>query len=163
MLCIGDAVVLERWTEDRTKLHLHVIKGKSQDLLAAPSSITKIKAKRAARPAQRTKHGKASNGPTAKQTSGQGYSPIRGTSGALEALHDAALLCANTGTASGQLERTEGCDSNLEAPSKGHGVSAAAVAAADAAALRLDGSRLTQAVRSASHHHMLSQSRNRDR
>ena len=160
--------MLERWTEDRTKLHLHVIKGKSQDLPAAPSSITKVKSKRAARPAQRSKRGKASNGSAAEQTTGQGYSPSRGTSSALEALHDAALLCANTfspdaASSMSQRAQTMGSDTNHDTSSEGHGVSAAAVAAADAAALRLDGSRLTQAVHSASHHRLLPQNRNNDR
>ena len=164
VFCTGDAVVLERWTEARTKLHLHIIKGKAQDLPAMSSSITKVKSKRAARPAQRAKHAKPANGSAAKQPSGQGCSPPRGTSGALEALHDAALLCATTlnsnmMTSLGHQGGLEGSAPALNEHSEGHGVSAAVVAAADAAALHLNGSKLTQAAGLMPNYRMLSQSR----
>lgn len=140
--------MLERWTEDRTKLQLHVIKGKSQDLLAASSGITKVKARRTARPAQRAKQSKQSNNFAAKQPSPQGYSPVRGTSGALEALHDAALLCASTlhSDKATYLDNEKGMrrsNSMLNDSLDGHVVSAAAVAAADAAALRFEESKST--------------------
>lgn len=158
-VCAGDAVVLERWTEDRTKLHLHIIKGKAQDLPAASSRITKDKSRRTARSAQRAKHAKPAHGSAAKKPMEQGYSPTRGTSGALEALHDAALLCASTlksDIAINLHHQTDVEDANPNPNDllDGH-VSAAAVAAADAAALRLDASKLTHTAGLASKHHTL--------
>jgi hypothetical protein len=82
------------------------------------------------------------NGP-----SGQGYSPSRGNSSALEALHDAALLCASpsslpSGSQMAQVASGGTLASNMTlAQPMSHGrsmVSAAAVAAADAAALNLE-------------------------
>lgn len=159
-MAAGDAIVLERWTEDRFKLHMHIIKSASDEAVAAVTT-GRSKAKRGtARTVQRvtkprspakrsprvTNHSTtASQGHSpGKGIASQGYSPSRGQSSALEALHDAALLCADSvpltsnpetnATASGRnlaptLNRSQ------PVPYVGSMVSAAAVAAADAAAV----------------------------
>ena len=173
----GDAVVLERWTEDRFKLRMHIIKDASEEFIAA-ATAAKPKAKRStARTAQRGKPARspskrvsrsASGAATAFQTcsspeaaalakayassSKQGYSPGRGDSSALDALHAAALLCADPASLPPEAEIQAPAISKSAPMSDavGHhsriGVSAAAVAAADAAALKLDGSNLLLAA-----------------
>ncbi|KAL0022329.1 hypothetical protein WJX77_000675 [Trebouxia sp. C0004] len=109
---VGDAVILERWTEDRFKLQMHIIRDASEESIAAATGV-KSKAKRGiARaagprvtkprsPTKRFPRGGAVCSPAAQGQSpsrgppGQGYSPSRGISSALEALHDAALMCAS--------------------------------------------------------------------
>lgn len=144
----GDAVVLERWTSDRFKLHLHIVKDASDSTVAA-TTISKGKAKRAtARKAHRSAKTKSpSISSPACSLAHKTYSPD-----SLEALHDAALLCANSpspdpsaGTAAASYQGLASSDesSGFEG---GSGVPAAAVAAADAAALHLEGSQLAMAA-----------------
>ncbi len=112
LLSAGDAVILERWTEDRFQLQMHIIRDASEENIAAVTGA-KSKAKRGiARaagprvtkprsPSKRSPRSGAICSPAAqgqspsKGPSGQGYSPSRGNSSALEALHDAALMCAS--------------------------------------------------------------------
>ena len=171
LLSAGDAVVLERWTEDRFKLQMHIIRDASEENIAAVTS-GKSKAKRGiARaagprvtkprsPSKRSSRGGAICSPTAqgqspsKGPSGQGYSSSRGNSSALEALHDAALMCASpaslpSGSQMAQVASGGTLAQNMNLPPlASHGrsmVSAAAVAAADAAALNLEDPKLTTA------------------
>jgi len=164
LLSAGDAVILERWTEDRFKLQMHIIRDASEENVAAVTGA-KSKAKRGTAraagprvtkprsPSKRSPRGGAICSPAAQGQSpmngpsGQGYSPSRGNSSALEALHDAALLCASpsslpSGSQMAQVASGGTLASNMTlAQPMSHGrsmVSAAAVAAADAAALNLE-------------------------
>lgn len=156
----GDAIVLERWTEDRFKLHMHIIKSASEEAVAAVTT-GRSKAKRGtARTAQRvtkprspakrsprvTNHSTtASQGHSPGQgIISQGYSLSRGQSSALEALHDAALLCADSAPLASDPDANKTASGRGLAPTQnrpqataygGSMVSAAAVAAADAAAV----------------------------
>lgn len=83
--------MLERWTDDRFKLHMHVIKNASDSIVASAVTTTKGKAKRgtAGTASHRTKC--PSKPVPSWSQEAKPYSP-----GSLEALHDAALLCANS-------------------------------------------------------------------
>lgn len=138
----GDAVVLQRWTDDRFKLHMHIIKDASDSVVASAVTTT-IKGKgkhgTASTTQRRTKVKLPSNPvPTCCQDP-KPYSP-----GSLEALHDAALLCANTPfpNPSTDPHRQFMAPSIQSADCSGRStVSAAAVAAADAAAVQQQGLR----------------------
>lgn len=138
----GDAVVLERWTDDRFKLHMHVIKNASDSIVAsAVTTTTKGKAKRgAAGTAGTTPHcTKCPSKPVPSwPQEAKPYSP-----GSLEALHDAALLCANTPfpNPSRGLYRQTVAPGRIDASNLlgRSAVPAAAVAAADAAAVLQQG------------------------
>lgn len=169
---VGDAVILERWTEDRFKLQMHIIRDASEENIAAVTGA-KSKAKRGiARaagprvtkprsPLTRSPCSGAICSPAAqvqspsKGPSGQGYSLSRGNSSALEALHDAALMCASpasllSGSQMAQVDSggTLAPNMNLTQPLSHGGsmVSAAAVAAADAAALNSEDPGLSTAT-----------------
>jgi len=171
LLSAGDAVVLERWTEDRFKLQMHIIKDASEENVAAVTG-SKSKAKRGTAraagprvtkprsPSKRSPRSGAICSPAAQGQSpsngpsGQGYSPSRGNSSALEALHDAALMCASpsslpSGSQMAQVASGGTLAPNMKLPQPAsHGgsmVSAAAVAAADAAALNLEDPKLSTA------------------
>jgi hypothetical protein len=171
LLSAGDAVILERWTEDRFQLQMHIIRDASEENIAAVTGA-KSKAKRGiARaagprvtkprsPSKRSPRSGAICSPAAqgqspsKGPSGQGYSPSRGNSSALEALHDAALMCASpasvpSGSQMAQIASGGTLAPNVKLPQPAsHGgsiVLAAAVAAADAAALYPENSRLSTA------------------
>ncbi len=186
----GDAVVLERWTEDRFKLRMHIIKDASEGAVAAVTNgrgrakrATARTAQRAAKPkspSKRSARASPSGSPASQgylpvaggpaqgysptrvdsaqvyspstRSSAQGYSPARGNSSALEALHDAALMCANP-TSLGVEQAAAGFAGGQLAPELarpdsdgGNVVLAAATAAADAVALNLDGSKLALAA-----------------
>ena len=123
---------------------MHIIKNASDSIIAS-ATTGKGKAKRStARKVKSLSKSGSTSRPAPKS-----YSP-----GSLEALHDAALLCANSpspaprsGTAAAP---TQNLALNLDlADSEEHGgsgVPAAAVAAADAAALNLEGSKLAMAA-----------------
>lgn len=89
----GDAVLLQRWTDDRFKLHIRIIKNASDSIVAsAVPTTSKGRAKRGtAGTAQRRTKVKSPSNPVTSCQAPKFYSP-----GSLEALHDAALLCANT-------------------------------------------------------------------
>ena len=167
----GDAVILERWTEDRFNLQMHIIKDASEENIAAVTG-SKSKAKRGTAraagpritkprsPSKRSPRGGAICSPAAQGQSpsngpsGQGYSPSRGHSSALEALHDAALMCASpsslpSGSQMAQVASGGILASNMTLSQPlSHGgsmVSAAVVAAADAAALNPEDSRSSMA------------------
>lgn len=171
LLSAGDAVILERWTEDRFKLQMHIVRDASEENVAAVTGA-KSKAKRGTAcaagprvtkprsPSKRSPRSGAVCSPAAQGRSpsngpsGQGYSPSRGNSSALEALHDAALMCASpssllSGSQMAQVASGGALAPNMILPQPAsHGgsmVSAAAVAAADAAALNLEDSRLSMA------------------
>lgn len=168
---VGDAVILERWTEDRFNLQMHIIKDASEENIAAVTG-SKSKAKRGTAraagpritkprsPSKRSPRGGAICSPAAQGQSpsngpsGQGYSPSRGHSSALEALHDAALMCASpsslpSGSQMAQVASGGILASNMTLSQPlSHGgsmVSAAVVAAADAAALNPEDSRSSMA------------------
>ena len=136
----GDAVVLQRWTDDRCKLHMHVIKNASDSFVAsAVTTTTKGKTKRGT--AGMTPHRtKCPSKPVPKSWTQEAkpYSP-----GSLEALHDAALLCANSPfpNPSTGLYRQTVAPGRVDASNHlgRSAVPAAAVAAADAAAVLQQG------------------------
>ena len=137
----GDAVVLQRWSDDRFKLHMHIIKD-AFDSMVASATTSKGKAKRgtAGMTQRRTKVKPPSTSVPSCRQELKPYSP-----GSLEALHDAALLCANspspdpsTGAARQRQDMAPSLD--LADTPGGSVVPAAAVAAADAAALWQQGS-----------------------
>ncbi len=139
----GDAVVLERWSEDRFTLHMHIIKNASDSMVA--SATTKGKAKRStARTTLRRTRAEPPvvSAPACRQAS-KPYSP-----GSLEALHDAALLCANSPSPDPTTRAaTHGTQDlapslGLADDSGGSFVPAAAVLAADAAAVQQQASEL---------------------
>lgn len=138
----GDAVVLERWTDDRFKLHMHIIKDASDSVVASAVPTTnKGKAKRgtAGLTQRRTKSKSPSKPVPTCCRDPKPYSP-----GSLEALHDAALLCANTPfpNPSTDPHRQFVAPSIQFTDSSGRSaVPAAAVAAADAAAVQQQGLR----------------------
>lgn len=141
---VGDAIVLERWTADRFKLHMHIIKNASDSMIAS-ATTSKGKAKRSA--ARKVKS--LSKAGSASCQAPKSYSPA-----SLEALHDAALLCADSPSPAPKSVTTASPIQHL-APNPdlsdsegqgGSGVPAAAVAAADAAALNLEGSELAMAA-----------------
>ncbi len=169
LLSAGDAVILERWTEDRFQLQMHIIRNTSEENIPAVTGA-KSKAKRGIAcaagpcvtkprsPSKRSPRSGVICSPAAqgqnpsKGSSGQGYS--LGNSSALEALHDAALMCASpasvpSGSQMAQVAsgRTLAPNVNLPQPASHGGsiVLAAAVAAADAAALNPANSRLSTA------------------
>lgn len=130
--------MLQRWSDDRFTLHLHIIKNASDSMVACAIS-TKGKTKRStARTTQRRTQAKSppASVPTCRQPS-KPYSP-----GSLEALHDAALLCANSPSphpntgAAATLTQNMAPSLDLADDSGGNSVPAAAVLAADAAALQ---------------------------
>lgn len=156
--------MLERWTEDRFNLQMHIIKDASEENIAAVTG-GKSKAKRGTAraagprvtkprsPSKRSPRGGAICSPAAQgqspstAPSGQGYSPSTGNSSALEALHDAALMCASPSSLPSGSQMAQAASGWTLAPNRplpqppSHGgsmVSAAAVAAADAAALNLE-------------------------
>ena len=141
MCSAGDAVQLQRWTDDRFKLHMHIIKDASDSIVASAVPTTKGKAKRgtAGTAQRRTKVKSSSNPvPTCRQDP-KPYPPA-----SLEALHDAALLCANIPLSNPSTHPDRQCvaPSIGFADSSGRGaVPAAAVAAADAAAVQQQGLR----------------------
>lgn len=139
----GDAVVLERWSDDRFTLHMHIIKNASDSMVAA--ATTKGKAKRStARTTQRRT--RAESPGISVLTSRQAPKPY--SPGSLEALHDAALLCANspspdpTTGAAAPLRQDLAPSLDLADSSGGSSVPAAAVLAADAAAVQQQASEL---------------------
>ncbi|KAL3155684.1 hypothetical protein ABBQ32_012710 [Trebouxia sp. C0010 RCD-2024] len=140
---VGDAVVLERWSDDRFTLHMHIIKNASDSMVAA--ATTKGKAKRStARTTQRRT--RAESPGISVLTSRQAPKPY--SPGSLEALHDAALLCANspspdpTTGAAAPLRQDLAPSLDLADSSGGSSVPAAAVLAADAAAVQQQASEL---------------------
>lgn len=133
----GDAVVLERWSDDRFTLHMHIIKNASDSMVAAATTKGKAK-RRTTRTTQRRAHAESPgiSVPTSRQAS-KPYSP-----GSLEALHDAALLCANSPSpdpstgAAAPLGQDLAPSLDLADNSGGSSVPAEAVLAADAAAVQ---------------------------
>lgn len=132
--------MLERWTDDRFKLHMHVIKNASDSMVssAVPNTTNKGKARRgtAGTAPHRTKC-PPKPAPSWSQEAKR-YSP-----GSLEALHDAALLCANSPfpNPSTGLHRQTAAPGRVDASNLlgRSAVPAAAVAAADAAAVLQQG------------------------
>lgn len=134
--------MLERWTDDRFKLQMHVIKNASDSIVAsAVTTTTKGKAKRGtAGTAGATSHRtKCPSKPVPSWSlEAKPYSP-----GSLEALHDAALLCANSpfpNPSTGLYRQTVAPGRfDFSHLSGQQAVTAAAVAAADAAAVLQQG------------------------
>ena len=148
-VCAGDAVVLQRWTDDRFKLHMHIIKDASDSIVAsAVPNTTKGKAKRgtAGMTQRRTK---TKSPPNLVPSCRQDARPYGPGSLSLEALHDAALLCADTPFPhpSTSTHRQFVAPSNECTDTAGRSVvPAAVVAAADAAAVQQQGSRAAVAT-----------------